>query len=114
MDLLGEMRDGFEFLRLDAADEGDALRVLEEVEPFVTETTAHFVGSLQRKLALLFPREPEGLEERRILQLAAGNAADPHFGRGRDERGQRALSGSDAISLKLFGGPYLDVILYCP
>src|SRR5882724_11883896 len=85
LDLLREMADGFKFLRLDATDEGDALGVFEEVKPFVTETTAHFVGGFQWKLAFLLPGEPNSFEERGILELAAGRATDPHFRRGSDE-----------------------------
>src|SRR5712672_66651 len=85
------MADGFKFLRLDATDERDALRILEEVEPFVTEAAAHFVGGLQRKLAFLLPCEPNGFEKRGILELAAGGAADPHLRRGGDELRQMIL-----------------------
>src|SRR5205085_930251 len=62
LDLFREMPDGFEPLRFDAADERDALGVFEEVEPFVTEATPHFVGGLQCELAFLLPREPNGFE----------------------------------------------------
>ena len=58
------------------------------MEAFVTEFAPHFVGGLQRELAFLLPREPNGFKERRILDLPAGRTADSYLGKRSDEISQ--------------------------
>ena len=68
LNLVSQVRDGFEPLGFHASDIGDALRILEEVKSFMAELAAHFVGRLQRELPFLHPREPHGFQQGGILE----------------------------------------------